>query len=82
MISATDVGRKIINDAIDLKMIMSRDKITFKAVICGHSYFVDLNDSIINDPKGIEHAWANIFMQFEKDLDKGVSENTERIIKL
>lgn len=83
-VSVTEAGRHIINQAIELSTFVhpSKATVTFRAVICGNSYYVDLDEAVMNDPKGIELAWANIFIQFEKDLDKGVSENTERIITL
>lgn len=79
--SVTDVGREILNKAFDLKMIMSKDKVSLKFVACGNEYFVDLDQATMANPKGAEMAWLSIFKEFEADLDAGVNERKERIIR-
>ena len=81
MKSATDVGREILNKAFDLKMVMHKDKISFKFVACGNEYFVVAPQDLLAEPKGAEQIWINLFQEFEKDLDAGVHERKERIIK-
>ncbi len=78
---ATKAGQEIFKEAVSFRTSAYTDKIVFTFKICGHEYMVDAGPDLLKDPKGLSTIWLNLFKEFEKDLDAGVEERKERIIR-
>lgn len=82
MTSVTEIGRQLFNQAFEFKIVAKKERISLKMEACGYDYQVDIDAETLKHEDHIKAAWLNIFKQFERDLDAGVSETTSRIIQL